>query len=436
MLSEHLPYPLNPRHQRVHLFLRVVQPERGAHRAFDAEARHERLGAVMPRAHGDAQAVEQGAEVEVVDVAHEEGDDAALLLGFAEDAHTGDFLQAAGGILGQFVLVGGDGVHAEGGDVVQCAGQSGGADIVWRAGLELEGQLVEGGLLERDVLNHLAAPLVGGQFVQPVFLAVEHAHAGGAVDLVPGEDVEVGIQFAYVDGHVGDALRAVHQHGDAVGMGSGNHLLDGVDGAQHVADVGDADELGLWGEEPFVFIQQQLAAVVHGDDAKHDAALGGLQLPGDDVAVVLHGGDDDLVARLHLRLAEGGRQEVDALRGASGEDDFAGRAGVDKPAHGLAAGFVQLCGLLGEEMHATVYVGVGVVVFVGDGFDHRAGFLRGGAVVQVDQRLAVDGAAEDGEVGAYLVDVVHKYIPPSFDCGGQRYSLLGNDVLPGLVFPA
>ena len=286
------------------------------------------------------------------------------------------------------------------------------------------------------MLNHLAAPLVGGQFVQPVFLAVEHAHAGGAVDLVPGEDVEVGIQFAYVDGHVGDALRAVHQHGDAVGMGSGNHLLDGIDGAQHVADVSDADYFCFRGEEPFVFIQQQFAAVVHGDDAKHDAALGGLQLPGDDVAVVLHGGDDDLVARLHLRLAEGGRQEVDALRGASGEDDFAGRAGVDKPAHGLAAGFVQLCGLLGEEMHATVYVGVSIIVFVGDGFDHRAGFLRGGAVVQVDQRLAVDGAAEDGEVGAYLLDVVHKYIPPSFDCGGQRYSLLGNDVLPGLVFPA
>ena len=93
MLSEHLPYPLNPRHQRVHLFLRVVQPERGTHRAFDAEARHERLGAVMPCAHGDAQAVEQGAEVEVVDVAHEEGDDAALLPGFAEDAHKGSSLK-------------------------------------------------------------------------------------------------------------------------------------------------------------------------------------------------------------------------------------------------------------------------------------------------------------------------------------------------------
>ena len=59
-------------------------------------------------------------------------------------------------------------------------------------------------------------------------------------------------------------------------------------------------------------------------------------------------------------------------------------------------------------MHATVHVGVGVVVFVGDGLHHLAGLLRGGAVVQVDQGLAVDGAAQDGEVGAYLVDVVHK----------------------------
>ena len=147
--------------------------------------------------------------------------------------------------------------------------------------------------------------------------------------------------------------------------------------------------------------------VVHGYHPEDNAALHGLQLPGDDVAVVLHRGDDDLVARLHLRQAEGGGQEVDALRGAAGEDDFVGGAGVDELAHGLAAGLMQFRGLLGEEVHAAVHVGVGVVILVGDGLDHTAGFLRRGAVVQVDQGLAVDGAAQDGEVGAYLLDVVH-----------------------------
>ena len=270
------------------------------------------------------------------------------------------------------------------------------------------------------MVPHLAAALVGGQFVQPVFLAIKHAYAGGTVDLVPGEDVEVGIEGLYVDGHVGDALRAVDEDGDAVGVGGGYHLLDGIDGAEHIADVGNADKFGLRGEEAFVFIQEQLAAVVHGDDAKHDAAPGGLQLPGDDVAVMLHGRDDDFVASLHLRLAEGGGQEVDALRGAAGEDDFVRRAGVDKPTHGLAAGFVQFGGLLGEEVYAPVHVGIGVIVFIGNGLDHLPGFLRGGAVVEVDQRLAVDGAAEDREVGAYLVDVVHKCF--FFSYAVQRYA--------------
>ena len=408
MLSEHLPHPFNPRHEHIHLFPRIIQPERRAHRPFDAEACHQRLGAVMACADGDAEAVQQGAHVEVVDVAHEEGDDPAALRCLAEDAHAGDFAEAAQGVLRQFVFVGGDGIHAEGGDVVQRLGQAGGADIVRRARLELEGQFVEGGPLEGDVLYHLAAALIRGKFVQPILLTVEHAHAGGTVDLVAGENVEVGIQLAHVDGHVGDALRAVHQHGDAVGVGGADHLSDGIDRAQHVADVGDADQFGLRGEQFLVFIQQEVAFIVHGDDAEHDAALQGLELPGDDVAVVLHRGDDDLVACLHLRLTEGGCQQVDALRGAAGEDDFVCRAGVDELAHGLAAGLVQLRGLLGEEVHAAVHVGVGVVVFVGDGLHHLAGLLGGGAVVQVDQGLAVDGAAQDGEIGAYLLDFVHK----------------------------
>ena len=186
---------------------------------------------MMARAYGDAETVEQRAHVEVVDVPYQEGDDPAPLRRLAEDAHAGDFSEALQGILRQFVLVGGDMVHAESGDIIQCLGQSRGADVVRRARLELEGQFVERSPLERHVLNHLASALIGGQTVQPVLLAVEHTHAGGTVDLVAGEDVEVGIQRLYVDRHVGDALRSVHQYGNAVAVRRAYHLPDGIDRA-------------------------------------------------------------------------------------------------------------------------------------------------------------------------------------------------------------
>ena len=49
-------------------------------------------------------------------------------------------------------------------------------------------------------------------------------------------------------------------------------------------------------------------------------------------------------------------------------------------------------------MYATVYVGIDGVVFVGDGLYHFAWFLRGGSIVEVDERTLIYLAAEYGEV--------------------------------------
>ena len=45
----------------------VVEGEAGAAGAFDAEAMHQGLGTMMPGADSDAEAVEQGTHVEMVD---------------------------------------------------------------------------------------------------------------------------------------------------------------------------------------------------------------------------------------------------------------------------------------------------------------------------------------------------------------------------------
>jgi len=53
----------------IDLGLGVVESERSPHHALRPEAVHQRLGTVVSRAHGYAEAVEQGAYVEVVDAA-------------------------------------------------------------------------------------------------------------------------------------------------------------------------------------------------------------------------------------------------------------------------------------------------------------------------------------------------------------------------------
>lgn len=206
---------------------------------------------------------------------------------------------------------------------------------------------------------------------------------------------------------MGDTLGTVHQHGYAVSVGSGNHIFDRIDRAKYITNVRHADNASTFGEEPFVFVEQQLAAVVYRDDAKLDTLAHLQQLPGDDVAVVLHGGDDDLVAFAEEGFAEAGGEQVDALRGAAGEDDFVGAAGVDEATDSLAAGFVEFSSLLRKEVNTAVDVGVDAVVFISDGINYASGLLGSSAVVQVNQRLAINSTGENRKISPYLFYIIH-----------------------------
>ena len=73
---------------------------------------------------------------------------------------------------------------------------------------------------------------------------------------------------------------------------------------------------------------------------------GRLQLPGDNVGMVLHRAHDDLVAFLHAALHEGRSYEVQALRCAPRKNDLAGGTGVDELPDRLAGRLVEVSGLL------------------------------------------------------------------------------------------
>ena len=94
----------------------------------------------------------------------------------------------------------------------------------------------------RHVADHLAAALIGPHGLEMLLLAVEHADAGRAVELVAGEGVEIAIEVLHVDREMHRALRAVDQHGDAAVMRDAHHLLDRHDGAEHVRHMSDGNQ--------------------------------------------------------------------------------------------------------------------------------------------------------------------------------------------------
>ena len=81
-------------------------------------------------------------------------------------------------------------------------------------------------------------------------------------------------------------------------------------------------ELGARRQQPLKLIEQQLAAIIDRRDAQLRASLVAQDLPGHDIGVVLHRGDQHFVARRDLRAAVGLRDEIDAFGGPADEDDF------------------------------------------------------------------------------------------------------------------
>ena len=135
-------------------------------------------------------------------------------------------------------------------------------------------------------------------------------------------------------------------------------------------------------------------------------ALLGQHQPGDQVGVVFHVGEQDGVTGTQVGPTPGGGHQVHRLGGVLGEDDLLGRVRCsDEPADGDAGRLVAAVGLLGDGVDAAVDVGVGRLVVVVHGVEHRPGSLGGGRRVEVDETLPVDGLAQQREIALAGCDV-------------------------------
>ena len=82
----------------------------------------------------------------------------------------------------------------------------------------------------------------------------------------------------------------------------------------------DGDHFGPLVQQVFVLVDDELAALVHRDDADLRTAFLRRDLPRNDVGMVLHLRDQDLVAFFDETFAVSMRDEVDALGAAADED--------------------------------------------------------------------------------------------------------------------
>ena len=194
---------------------------------------------------------------------------------------------------------------------------------------------------------------------------------------------------------MGDSLGGIDEAGDAVCVCYVDDLAHRIDGAEDIGEGGDRHHFCSWREEPLVCLHIELSLIADRDHAE----LGALELPRDDIGVVLHRGDDHLVSRLHKCPTVGVRHGIDAIGGAPREDHLGSLTSVDEVGSGLPRRLVRLRRHSAEVMDATVDIRIGVEVALRKSVDDALRTLCCGSVVEVDQRhLLIYGVPQGGKV--------------------------------------
>ena len=285
-------------------------------------------------------------------------------------------------------------------------------------------------MVQKHVLDHLATTQEGGHRLQQGFRGPEKAHAGGAAELVGRPDKKINTESAHIQRLMRQALTSIEEHFRALLPGQGHHLRNGIAAAEGVADVHQCNQPGALVELGAQILQIQAAGFSETHMAQHTTGALRQQLPGHQVAVVLHHGEEHFIALAEIGISPGASHKVDRLTGIAREDDLAGAGGGNETRCGRARRLKRFGRPGAELMGAAVHIGVISAVVMLKRFEHHPGFLAGGGVIEIDQGRPIRGGlGQDREIGARaLGQIDHRSHPLRRDVDTRTISTGDHDV--------
>ena len=228
------------------------------------------------------------------------------------------------------------------------------------------------------------------------------------------EGEEIAVHRLNIHLEVRRTLSPIHHDGDIMGMRHLNHLLHRIHRSKHIAHMGYTDDFSPFRNQRFQLIETKLAIIRNGDMLHFNPPFHRLQLPADDVRVMLHLCDSPLIALLHLRFAERRSHEIDGLSGASRKHNLLNLPGIDKLTHLFACSLVQICGLLTQIVHPTMHIGIHIEILIAHRIQHTQRLLRRRSIVEIHQRFLINLPRQNGEILPYLIDIVHIHFLPFY----------------------
>ena len=100
------------------------------------------------------------------------------------------------------------------------------------------------------------------------------------------------------------------------------------------------------------------AVIVHIDPFQYRPSALAMEVPRDDVGMVLHDREHNFIALSDRHSAEACRDQIDRFGRRAGKDDFRRRPGIEKRANHFARAFVCLGCRIGEKVQPAMDVGI------------------------------------------------------------------------------
>ena len=195
---------------------------------------------------------------------------------------------------------------ADGVKIVHRGVQADRAGDVRRAGLEPMRRVFEFRLVVADGQNHFAAALIRRHGVEQFLPSPQNANAGRSANLVAGKRKEIAADGLHVHGTMPGTLRAIHERDDAKFPRPGAKFGNGIHRAERIGDVNHRENLHLLGQHR-IELGQIENAFVAGDGHIGNLRAGFLreQLPRNEIAVVLHFGEQNHITGFEVFRAPG-----------------------------------------------------------------------------------------------------------------------------------
>ena len=182
-----------------------------------------------------------------------------------------------------------------------------------------------------------------------------------------------------------DALRCIHQYWNSLCVSRGNDFCNGIEGTQGIGNMGECQDFYLGVEQVLQCLQIQFSFVVKWDDLQLCFFGQTNLLPGNQIGMMLHCTDQNLISGLQAGQGKTLGYQIDSIRSPAGKNNLFGLWRVEETGTTFATAFVQGSCLGSQSVNPTVYIGVVLLVVFSLSFNHYLRFLGGGRIVEVHQ---------------------------------------------------